>query len=136
MAFELTERLHSHLLTDEVVWLTTVSRTGRPSPRPVWFLWDGAAVLVYSPPTAYKVAHIAANDHVTAHFNSDFLGNDVAVVHARAAVDEELPPPSKLPGYLDKYASGIARIGMTVASFDERYSTPIRITPYRSWSFV
>ncbi len=48
MAFELTERIGRHLAGDQIAWLTTVTPAGRPAPRPVWFLWDGVAITVYS----------------------------------------------------------------------------------------
>lgn len=134
MAFELTERIRAHLTEDEVVWFTTVTPSGRPTPRPVWFVWDGSTVVTYSPAGAYKLRHIATNDRVSLTFNSDFLGNDVAVVHGRAAVDTEAPPATKQRGYLDKYASEIARVGLTVADFNGRYSVAIRVTPDGGWS--
>jgi Pyridoxamine 5'-phosphate oxidase len=43
MAFELTEQIEKHLVNDHIVWLTTVTPTGRPAPRPVWFTWDGTS---------------------------------------------------------------------------------------------
>ena len=65
MAFELTEQIEKHLVHDKIVWLTTVTPGGRPAPRPVWFVWDGASFVIYSQPHGAKIKHIAANDQVT-----------------------------------------------------------------------
>ena len=40
MAFEPTAQVEGHLVNDLVVWLTTVTPSGRPAPRPVWFMWE------------------------------------------------------------------------------------------------
>jgi PPOX class probable F420-dependent enzyme len=69
MAFELTEQIEKHLASDHIVGFTTVTPSGRPAPRPVWFLWNGTDVTVYSMPDAAKVTHVAANAHVALNFN-------------------------------------------------------------------
>jgi PPOX class probable F420-dependent enzyme len=66
----LTEQVQRHLSDEAIAWLTTVTPSGRPAPRPVWFFWDGTAITVYSQPDAAKLRHIAANDHVTVHFTT------------------------------------------------------------------
>lgn len=49
---ELSQQVRDRLAADPLGWLTTVSRSGRPSPRPVWFLWDGDRCVLYSQPEA------------------------------------------------------------------------------------
>ena len=86
MAFELTGQIEKHLVNDQIVWLTTVTPTGRPAPRPVWFIWDGTTVTIYSMPSGAKLKHIAVNDQVSLHFNSTPGGGDVVVISGRAEV--------------------------------------------------
>ena len=134
MAFELTEQIERHLVNDLVVWLTTVTPTGRPAPRPVWFTWDGTTVVVYSQPDGAKLKHIAANDHVSLNFNCTPDGGDVVVLSGRAEVIEGAPLPSKFPGMADKYRATIQAMGNSQEWYDS-YSTAIRITLDRAWTF-
>jgi PPOX class probable F420-dependent enzyme len=133
MAFELTEQIGKHLVNDNIAWLTTVTPTGRPAPRPVWFMWDGTAITVYSMPDAAKLRHIAANDHVSLHFNCAPDGGDVVVISGSAAVLPGAPLPSAAPGLLDKYLGQIQAMGHAPEWYDS-YSTAIRITPERAWT--
>lgn len=44
MTFEMTDQVLHRLTDDTLVWLTTVTPSGRPAPRLVWFMWlDGAS---------------------------------------------------------------------------------------------
>jgi PPOX class probable F420-dependent enzyme len=133
MAFELTGQIEKHLVNDKIVWLTTVTPGGRPAPRPVWFLWDGAAFVIYSQPDGAKIKHIAANDQVSLHFNSTPGGGDVVVISGRAEVVQGAPPPSGVPAMLDKYRDTIQAMGYTQEWYDS-YSTAIRVTPERAWT--
>ena len=133
MAFELTKKIEKHLVNDAIAWLTTVTPGGRPAPRPVWFLWDGSAITVYSQPNVAKLKHIAANDHVSLNFNCTPDGGDVVVLSGRAEVIQGAPLPSEFPGMLDKYRPRIEAMGNTPEWYDS-YSTAIRITPDRAWT--
>ena len=133
MAFELTGQIEKHLVNDKIVWLTTVTPAGRPAPRPVWFVWDGAAFVIYSQPGGAKIRHIAANDQVSLHFNSTLGGGDVVVISGRAEIVHGAPPPSEVPGMLDKYLDTIEAMGYTQEWYDG-YSTAIRVTPERAWT--
>jgi PPOX class probable F420-dependent enzyme len=133
MAFELTGQIEKHLVNDQIVWLTTVTPTGRPAPRPVWFIWDGTTVTIYSMPSGAKLKHIAVNDQVSLHFNSTPGGGDVVVISGRAEVIEGAPLPSQVPAMLDKYRETIQAMGYTQEWYDS-YNTAIRVTPERAWS--
>jgi PPOX class probable F420-dependent enzyme len=133
MAFELTGQIERHLVNDQIVWLTTVTPTGRPAPRPVWFMWDGTTVTIYSMPGGAKLKHIAVNDQVSLHFNSTPGGGDVVVISGRAEVFEGAPLPSRVPGMLDKYRKTIQAMGYTQEWYDS-YNTAIRVTPERAWT--
>jgi PPOX class probable F420-dependent enzyme len=133
MAFELSGQIEKHLVNDQIVWLTTVTPTGRPAPRPVWFMWDGTTVTIYSMPSGAKLKHIAVNDQVSLHFNSTPGGGDVVVISGRAEVIEGAPLPSQVPGMLDKYRATIQAMGYTQDWYDS-YNTAIRVTPERAWT--
>jgi PPOX class probable F420-dependent enzyme len=121
-------RAARHLREDVVVWLTTVSPSGAPSPNPVWYLWDGAAtVLTWNLPTSARVAHVATNPSVALHFDGDGRGGDIVVVRGTAVIDHARPGPDAVPEYLAKYGEHIARIGHTPASFAAMYSVPVAV---------
>lgn len=132
VTFEVTEQFTRHV-SDIVVWLTTVSPSGSPAPRPVWFVVDGPSFLVFSQPAAAKVRHIDANPNVSLNFNSHPGGGDVLALVGKAERIDMLP--SQAPGYLAKYEEHYAPIGYTRESFDEAFSAGFRITPQRSWGF-
>ena len=133
MAFELTEQIEKHLANDKIVWLTTVTPAGRPAPRPVWFVWDGTAVVIYSQPDVAKLRHVAANDQVSLHFNCTPGGSDVVVISGRAELVPDAPLPSALPGLLDKYLDTIQAMGHAPEWYDA-YNTAIRVVPDRAWT--
>jgi PPOX class probable F420-dependent enzyme len=134
MAFELTERIERHLTGDLIAWLTTVTPAGRPAPRPVWFVWDGAAIVIYSLNRGAKLRHIQANDQVAVHFNSNADGGDIVVISGRAEFVPDAPPPSQFPGLLDKYAAAFSRMGQTAQWYDDEYGVALRVTPERAWT--
>ncbi len=133
MAFELTAQIEKHLVNDMIVWLTTVTPTGRPAPRPVWFTWNGTEVIIYSQPDGAKLRHIAAHDQVSLNFNCTPDGGDIVVLAGRAEVVQGAPLPSAVPEMLSKYLGRIQAMGQTQEWYDS-YSTAIRVTPERSWT--
>jgi PPOX class probable F420-dependent enzyme len=134
MAFELTEQVKRRLTTDEVAWLTTVTPNGKPAPRPVWFVWDGSAIIIYSLNEAARLKYIQHNPQVTVHFDSS-AGGDIVVISGRAELVPDAPPPSEFPGLLGKYETRIQRMGETPEWYDNNYGVAIRVTPERSWGF-
>jgi PPOX class probable F420-dependent enzyme len=124
---ELGARVARHLREELVVWLTTVTPSGSPLPRPVGFLWDGAdAVSVYSQPGA-RIRNIARNPAITLNFGGDGAGGDIVVLSGTAAVDESAPSAAQDAAYVAKYAGEFGRIGLTAESYAERFSIPVRI---------
>jgi PPOX class probable F420-dependent enzyme len=124
---ELGARAARRLREASVVWLTTVTPSGAPLPRPVGFLWDGGdGVSVYSQPGA-RVRNIAANPRVALHFDGDGRGGDIVVLSGTAAVDPAAPPADANPAHLAKYAGQIERFGMTPAAYAARFSVALRI---------
>jgi PPOX class probable F420-dependent enzyme len=118
-------------LADELIgWLVTVGRTGAPVPSPVWFLWDGESLLLYSQPDTPKLRNIARNPHVALHLNDDGRGGDVVIVAGDAHRSDD-PGADHVPDYIAKYAELIAEYGWTPESFAADYSVPVRIRPTR-----
>src|SRR5207342_2058479 len=56
-----TARILRFLEQEPVVWLSTVRPDGVPHLVPIWFWWDGEALLVVSKPNAQKVLNLRAN---------------------------------------------------------------------------
>jgi PPOX class probable F420-dependent enzyme len=128
-------KVNRRLARERVGWLVTVGSGPQPQPRPVWFLWDGETILIYSQPKARKIAHIAASPQVAFHLNTDEEGSHVVVLLGEAAADPNAPPADRMPAYLKKYRTGIRELEKTPAEFAEEYSVAIRIKPtsLRGW---
>ena len=134
MAFELTEQAERRLADDEIAWLTTVTPDGKPAPRPVWFVWDGTAIIIYSKNGAARLRNIERNPQVTVSFNS-VGGGDIAVISGRAEHLSDAPPPSAFPGLIDKYRFLIEQMGQAPQWYDDNYGVALRVIPERFWGF-
>lgn len=132
---EFGARVARRLREETIIWLTTVRADGRPQPSPVWFLWDGETVLIYSQPGKPKVRNIAANPRVALHFDGNGKGGDIVVFDGEARVDPDAPPSNEIPELVEKYRQGIARLGGTPESFAREYSVAIRVTPAKVRGF-
>jgi PPOX class probable F420-dependent enzyme len=128
---KLGKRAAERIAQEPVIWLTTTGSDGAPQPRPVWFIWDGAAFIIYSKPDAAKVRHIRTNPQVALNLDSDGDGGDIIVFTGTAEMVEPSPRPDSVPAYLDKYRAGIRDIGMTPDSFSQTYSAAMRVTPLK-----
>ncbi len=124
---EFGARAARRLDDEQVIWLTTVGADGAPQPSPVWFLWDGDTVLIYSQPDTPKVRNIARSSPVSLAFNATFHGGDVVVFTADAEIDADAPPANAVPAYVAKYTDGLASLGMSAEAFAAEYATPIRV---------
>jgi PPOX class probable F420-dependent enzyme len=119
------------LQEDIIGWLTTVRPSGQPDSVPVWFLWDGDTILVYSRPEQTKMQNIAHNPRVTFTVDDTRGGGDVIRIEGTAAHVTDVPPASENVAYLAKYSPGIQRIGYDPEGFAASYSAAIVITPTR-----
>ncbi len=128
-------RVNRRLRREAIIWLTTVGPGPRPQPRPVWFLWDGKTILIYSRPDAWKVRHIRRCPNVALNLNSDEEGGSVAVLLGRARIDPKAPPADRNPAYLRKYRQGIRDLGMTPAEMAAEYCLALRVRPTRLRGF-
>ena len=126
---EFGQRVQRRLAEEWIIWLTTIDSQGRPQPRPVWFLWDGEAFIIYSHPDTFKLKHIKANPQVSLHLDGDGKGGDIIIFSGAAAVDENSTPANEMAAYVAKYTEGFQRINMTAEQFAAAYLTAIRVTP-------
>lgn len=122
--------VESRLRDDIVAWLTTVRPSGQPDNVPVWFLWHGDSIVVYSRPNKTKLHNLEKNPRVSLTIDDTKGGWDVIRVEGIARYAPDYPRPHEIPAYDTKYAVGIRRIGYEDArAFGEEYSAAIIITP-------
>jgi PPOX class probable F420-dependent enzyme len=115
----------------DVVWLSSTRPDGRPHLVPLWFLWDGESILVFSKPDAQKVRNLQVDPRVMVAVGEPGLDFDVELIEA---VAEVVPAPTcqELPdSFARKYGARVARGGITCDRYAAVYSQPIRIRPSR-----
>ena len=125
------KRVARRLQEERIIWLITVSQSGQPNPRPVWFLWDGNNFIIYSRPGTYKLKHIRNNPKVSLSFDGDGMGGDIVIIAGRAFIDQDVQPADQFSAYINKYTEGLQRINMTPEEFAHEYSVALRIEPHR-----
>ena len=133
MAAELTEEVSRRLESDRYAWLTTVTKSGQPVPRLLFFHFDGHEVTVYSMPNAAKVAHIKARPRVSLNLDSDGNGSGVVVVAGEARVDAVDADPIADEPYQAKYRDYALSMGKT-EEFLRAFSTRLKIRVDKVWS--
>jgi len=101
---------------------------------PVWFLWEGATILIFSKPKNQKIRNLRQNPAVTVSLDDTDEGDDVVVLEGVAELVSDSTVTTALPAYVEKYARLIADLGLTPETMAEEYSQPIRITIMRQVS--
>ena len=127
MSVTIQPHIEERLRSDEMVWLTTVRPDGRPHNIPVWFLWDGATVLIWSKPNTQKIRNLRQNHSVMLALDDTKRG--VVILERTAELLGRGDGSVTLQAYGEKYSEGLRRIGVTVEAFTTLYSQPIRVTP-------
>ena len=61
-----------------MLWLTTTDSQSVPQPRPVWFLWDGDEILLYSLESP-RARNIADHPRVSLNLDGNGLGGDIVI---------------------------------------------------------
>lgn len=129
--------IDQRLRSDPIIWLSTVRRDGRPHTAPVWFLWDGKTILIFSQPGSQKLRNLRNNPYVTLALEGTNGGADVIVLEGKAELLKEKTTELNQPDYfITKYGSAIQDMGEAPESLAQSYSQPIRITPTKfiAWS--
>ena len=122
--------IDQRLRSDLIIWLTTVRPDGRPHTIPVWFLWDGSTVLVFSRP-GQKLRNLRHSPNVTIALDNSQNGRDVVLFDGVAEMLDKSSVNTTLPEYVEKYGHLIQRNGWTPESMSRTYDQPILITPTR-----
>jgi PPOX class probable F420-dependent enzyme len=113
-----------------VVWVSSVRPDGTPHLLPLWFVWDGDSILVFSKPHAQKVRNLRASPRVMLAIGEPGPDWDVELVEG---VAELLPSAGDAvpESFAAKYRELMSLAGTTREQFARTYSQPIRIRPTR-----
>lgn len=120
-------RVRERLRDEQVIWLTTVGRSGTPRPNPVWFLWTGDDVVIYNYHSARRIPALRQHPPVSLHLNSDGSGGDVVVLTGRAQIDEQTPSAHESPEFVAKYGDAMTHVSGSQEAFGRTYSVPLRV---------
>jgi PPOX class probable F420-dependent enzyme len=112
-------------------WLTTVTPDGQPQSMPIWFVWDGAEIVVYGDHRAKRNRNLEANARVSFHIANDASGDEFVTIEGTARIDPDFPAVAENARYLAKYGETIDRHYGGATQFGQTYAMPIRITPSR-----
>lgn len=82
--------------------LAYVWEDGTPRVVPIWFHWDGAHIVVSSPPGAPKLDALRKNPHVAVTIDSDSPPYKVLLIRGKATVE-------MIPGGVPEYAMAAER---------------------------
>lgn len=123
------------LKSEQIMWLTTVAKSGTPQPNPVWFQYVDDAIYVYTQETARRLKNWVENDRVSLNFNTDADGESVTVITGRISVDDSFPKVADNPTYIEKYAEGMAFINSSPEKMSAEYPVVMKIRPekLRGW---
>ncbi|HEV2235544.1 MAG TPA: pyridoxamine 5'-phosphate oxidase family protein [Ktedonobacterales bacterium] len=124
-------RIDARLRQETAAYFTTVRPDGRPHTVPVWFLWDGATILIFSQPGDVKVRNLRQNPGVTLALDNFGASSQPVVVEGTAALVDAAAIAAMLPAYTTKYAALAAKIGLPPDALEKVYSQPVHLTPTR-----
>jgi PPOX class probable F420-dependent enzyme len=125
------QHIDERLRTAPIIWLGSVRPDGRPHLVAVWFLWDGATILIFSIPNNQKLRNIMQNPNVTLAVDDSKGGDDPIVVEGQAELLPNGSVDTTLPTYAEKYATLLTEMGWSAATMATEYSQAIRVTPTR-----
>lgn len=135
MLLDLQNAHHAHaderLRREPIIWLSTVRRDGRPHLVPVWFLWDGETILIFSQPDAQKIRNLRASPHACLALEAAAGGSDVVILEGVATFITLGDAEPAFAAFTAKYSERMARMGWTLETMLEEYSLPVRVTPAR-----
>src|SRR5690242_3684095 len=134
VTLDLSNPQHAHaaerLRTDVIIWLATVRPDGRPHLVAVWFLWDGATILIFSKPDQ-KIRNLRQNPQVVLALDDTADGEDIVAIEGQAALLPRDEVTATFPPYAAKYGPQLKDMGWTAESMAAEYTEPIRVTPTR-----
>jgi PPOX class probable F420-dependent enzyme len=119
------------LETELVAWMTTINPDGQPQSSPIWFLWEGDEILMFSWSRAPRNGNVADRPLVAFNLEAGVDGEEVVTAECDARLVPDEPPASANPTYLAKYKGMFDKYGWTPDWYANRYSIPIRLRPTR-----
>lgn len=119
------------LRTELIMWLSSTRPDGRPHLVPVWFLWDGQSIMMFSKPDNQKIRNLRQNSNVMVSLEAANEGEDIVLIEGQATLLEEPTSAVMTPEYMEKYSSQIAAFQWTPEGMAAEYSQAIRIQPTR-----
>jgi PPOX class probable F420-dependent enzyme len=117
------------LAQEEVAWIASVRPDGRPHLVPLWFCWDGDAIVVFSKADAQKVRNLARDPRAMVAVGE--AGADMRIGLLEAIAEFGQPPLGLPDTFVDKYRDRLTHLGLSVQRFAETYPLPIRLRPTR-----
>ena len=130
---DLTKERDAHidkrLRAELMMWLSTVRPDGRPHLVPVWFLWDGETILIFSQPNQQKLRNLQHNPNVVVALDTAGQGDDTVKIEGKAELLDDPKVSTALPAYAEKYKQRLELYGWTGEAMAQDYSQAIRITP-------
>jgi PPOX class probable F420-dependent enzyme len=120
--------VRERLRGEPVAWLTTIDRHGAAQPNPVWFVWDGATILVYNLATAHRLVNIRRQPQVTIHLETHGRGGDAIVLIGVAEIVPDERSADQHAAFLHKYRE---RMDLSPQRWAERFPVAVRIRPTR-----
>jgi PPOX class probable F420-dependent enzyme len=128
---DLTQPFHAYvdrrLRAEPIIWLTTATLDGRTHIVPMWFLWDGQAVVLFSLPNTKKLRHIASNPLVSLALEASDQGYDIVIIEGRASLIDDPLVTGKMPSFITKYA-GVPR-RWEPQEWAEKFSKTVQVMP-------
>jgi PPOX class probable F420-dependent enzyme len=124
-------RILRFLEREPVVWLSTVRPDGGPHLVPIWFSWDGEALLVFSKPHAQKVRNLRQHPSVMLALGNAEDDFDIGMIEGRAELLDVPTAVAMPPAHVTKYAAQLASIGLSADEYAATYAQVIRIHPVR-----
>jgi PPOX class probable F420-dependent enzyme len=121
----------ARLRQEEFAYFTTVRPDGSPHTVPVCFVWDGATVLIFSPPNTTKIRNLRQNPQVSLALDSFGRDNTPVVMEGTAALVDEPDVNFMMAANVTKYTPLAERAGVTFEHLAQIYTLAIRITPTR-----
>ena len=121
-------RATRHLEGDRIIWLTTVGPHGTPQPSPVWFLWDGDTVLIYS---SLRPQNCAISTGILVSVCTSTAPRAAATWSLSPATPGSMLAPTcqRESSLCRQVCGGLRDIGMTPDAFAQAFSVAIRVRP-------
>ena len=122
------------LREQQITWFTTVGPDGRPHSVPVWFLWDGSKVHIFSEPNTKKIRNLEHSSAVTLSLETGDTGGSVVIIDGTAEIsDRDTAAWLGTIGsdYQAKYRDGLKGMGQSMDQMAAQFNQAIIVTPTR-----